>query len=455
MHHLITFCFILILVGSTASAAHPDVVLLMTDQHRFDELSLLGTPGADTPAIDQICQSGMMFTHAFVPTPQCSPARAAIMTGRHPHRTGVVGNVSRNRNVPAGMSAPLDATVPSLGALFSKAGYHTAYFGKWHLGKSPAEHGFQTVGVASGREISLRVADFIRELKRQEDRPPVLLIVSWINPHDIYFIDRKNTIVDTEIEAILPKSLDDDLLTKPFPQRHFLAMDQGKPFQSYTKPQWTRYAQYYHQLTTQVDAEVGRVMNSVRGQFPDALTVFTSDHGDLGGAHQMPYKCPAMYDELIRVPLAISWRQQIKPGKSDALVSSIDILPTLCDLAEVPIPVTVDGRSVRPLLNGKSPVESSWRETVFGEYYGKQKWRAPMRMVRSHRWKYTRYTRYGEELYDLEKDPAEIHNLADDANFKTVKQKLASQLNDWMSRTDDPFNTLRVTDRFGEQLDKQ
>jgi arylsulfatase A-like enzyme len=100
-------------------------------------------------------------------------------------------------------------------------------------------------------------------------------------------------------------------------------------------------------------------------------------------------------------------------------------------------------------------VESSWRETVFGEYYGKQKWRAPMRMVRSHRWKYTRYTRYGEELYDLEKDPAEIHNLADDANFQTVKQKLASQLNDWMSRTDDPFNTLRVTDRLGEQLDKQ
>lgn len=455
MRRLFTVCLSLFLVSSTSRAAHPDIVLLMTDQHRFDELSLLGTPGADTPAIDQICRSGMMFTHAFVPTPQCSPARAAIMTGRHPHRTGVVGNVSRNRNVPAGMSAPLNATIPSLGSVFSEAGYHTAYFGKWHLGKSPVEHGFQTVGVASGREISLRVGDFIRQLKRQEDRPPMLLVVSWINPHDIYSINRDKTIVDGEIETNLPKSLDDDLLTKPFPQRHFLAEDQGKPFKNYTKRQWTRYAQYYHQLTTQVDAEVGRVMNSIRSQFPDALTVFTSDHGDLGGAHQMPYKCPAMYDELIRVPLAISWRQQVKPGTSDALVSSIDILPTLCDLAGVAIPANVDGRSMRLILNGQSTTESKWRDAVFGEYYGKQKWRAPMRMIRSHHWKYTRYTRYGEELYDLINDPAETHNLADDEDFKTMKQKLASQLEAWMNRTDDPFTSLRVTDRLGNQLDKQ
>ena len=151
------------------------------------------------------------------------------MAGRHPHRTGVVGNVGRNRDGPAGMSAPLNATIPSRGSVFSEAGYHTAYFGKWHLGKSPVEHGFQTVGVASGREISLRVGDFIRQLKRQEDRPPMLLVVSWINPHDIYSINRDKTIVDGEIETNLPKSLDDDLLTKPFQQRHFLAEDQGKP----------------------------------------------------------------------------------------------------------------------------------------------------------------------------------------------------------------------------------
>ena len=235
MRHLIIFCMSFLLIGSTAGATHPDIIVLMTDQHRYDELSFLGTPGAHTPAIDQICRSGMMFTHAFVPTPQCSPARAAIMTGRHPHHAGVTGNVSRNRNVPAGMSAALDVTIPSLGSVFSKAGYQTAYFGKWHLSKSPAEHGFHTVAVSSGREISLRVADFVRQFQSQANRPPLLLVVSWINPHDIYFINRANTVVAQEIKAILPKSLDDDLSKKPFPQRHFLAEDQGVPFKNYTK----------------------------------------------------------------------------------------------------------------------------------------------------------------------------------------------------------------------------
>jgi len=233
-----------------------------------------------------------------------------------------------------------------------------------------------------------------------------------------------------------------------------LAEDQGVPFRNYTKQQWTRYVKYYHQLTTQVDAEVGRVIGSVQAQFPDAVTVFTSDHGDLGGAHRMPYKCPAMYDELIRVPLAISWPKHIKPGKSDAMVSSIDLLPTLCDLADVTIPANVDGRSMRPMLNGQSATEAKWREFVVGEYYGKQKWRAPIRMIRSHRWKYTRYTRYGEELYDLKNDPAEIHNLANDADFKQVKEKLVSQLETWMDATDDPFENLRATDRSGIELDK-
>ena len=295
MRHLIILCMRFLFVGSTAGATHPDIVVLMTDQHRYDELSLLGTTGAQTPAIDQICRSGMMFTHAFVPTPQCSPARAAMMTGRHPHHAGVTGNVSRNRNVPAGMSAPLNVTIPSLGTVFSKAGYQTAYFGKWHLSDSPAKHGFQTVGVSRGREISLRVADFIRQVQHQEERPPLLLVVSWINPHDIYFINRAKTVVDQDIETILPKSLDDDLSTKPFPQRHFLAEDQAVPFRNYTKEQWARYAKYYHQLTTQVDADVVRVIVSVQAHFPAAVTAFTSAPGDLGGPHHIPSKCPAMH----------------------------------------------------------------------------------------------------------------------------------------------------------------
>ena len=130
MQSFILFLLAALVGTSSTFARHPDVILLMTDQHRYDELSALGTPGAETPAIDLLASTGFMFTHSFVPTPQCSPTRAAILTGRFPHRTGVVSNVGPPL---AALSAPLDPSIPGLGSVFAKAGYQTAYFGKWHL----------------------------------------------------------------------------------------------------------------------------------------------------------------------------------------------------------------------------------------------------------------------------------------------------------------------------------
>jgi arylsulfatase A-like enzyme len=447
------FLALLLCVTQPSLGSQPDVVLLMTDQHRYDELSVLGTKGAATPAIDRICRSGMMFTHAFVPTPQCSPARGSILTGRWPHRAGVVGNVSNRNRPPAGQSGPLDVSIPNLGSLFSGAGYETAYFGKWHLGRSPADCRFETVGVSGGREISLHVADFLRRRAERKEQKPMLLVVSWINPHDIYRINNKGVEPAVEIEAVLPTSVDDSLSDKPWPQRHFLEQDQGKPFLDYDHAAWKRYVRYYHQLTTQVDADLGKVHRLIEQHSPDAVTVLTSDHGDLGGAHGLPYKCPAMYEELIRVPLAISWPGHLSVGRSDALVSSIDLLPTLCELAEIKIPNGVDGKSLGPLLEGKSPAEAGWRQAMFGEYYGKQSWRSPIRMIRTDRWKFCRYTRYGEELYDLENDPAELHNLASEPEHAATKQRLATQLDTWIGETNDPFPTLTATDRKGKPIE--
>ncbi len=247
----ILFMLAVLLVTSSTVAKHPDVILLMTDQHRYDELSVLGTPGAETPAIDLLASTGFMFTHSFVPTPQCSPTRAAILTGRFPHRTGVVGNVD------APFSAPLDPSIPALGSVFAKAGYQTAYFGKWHLGAMPGEHGFETFRVTADLNLSLDADEFFRTRQQLPEKKPLLLIVSWTNPHDIYFINDPQTQVRTDIEARLPISLRDDLSTKPFPHRHFLEADQGVPFIGYTDDQWRRYVRFYHQLTTEVDTDVG------------------------------------------------------------------------------------------------------------------------------------------------------------------------------------------------------
>ncbi len=280
------------------------------------------------------------------------------------------------------------------------------------------------------------------------------LIVSWINPHDIYRIKGLPPLdPDKRAEVRVPANLDDDLSLKPEPQRIYLAEDQGKPFRNDGPEDWRDYIAFYQQLTEQVDAEIGSVVHRLHERGGNPLIVFSSDHGDLGGAHGLPFKGPAMYEELIRVPLLISWPGRIPPGTCDALVSTIDILPTLCDLADIAPPDGIDGRSLRPWL--ENPDRPTGRDVLFAEYHGKQNWRVPIRMVRSKTWKYVRYRRYGEELYHLEIDPGELKNLANDPRFAAVKKDLSVQLDRWIERTEDPFPQLTVTDRRGKEIEQR
>jgi arylsulfatase len=246
--------------------------------------------------------------------------------------------------------------------------------------------------------------------------------------------------------ARLPGNLVDDLTQKPFPQRHYLEADQGRPFVGADEDVWRRYRAFYNGLVETVDREMGTVVEALARRQASAITVFSSDHGDLGGAHGLPYKGPAMYDELMGVPLVISWPGHISPARSEALVSLIDLLPTLCALAGLAAPPAADGLSLVPLLEQRAP---RVRELVFGEYYGKQAWRVPIRMVRSERWKYVRYRSDGEELYDLASDPGELTNLAAAPSAAAERARLARELDDWIRRTEDPFPRLTTTDRAG------
>jgi len=140
---------------------------------------------------------------------------------------------------------------------------------------------------------------------------------------------------------------------------------------------------------------------------------------------------------------------RISAGRSDALVSLIDLLPTLCDLTGVKAPADIDGVSLRPILDRRA---ARVQDMVFGEYYGKQSWRVPIRMVRTERWKYVRYLGYGEELYDLASDPGELRNLAREPRAASDRTRLARELEKWMRGTDDPFSRLQATDRSGRAV---
>lgn len=128
-------------LGVQGDAERPDVTIVLTDQQRADAFGAAGAADLHTPAMDRLARQGVVFTRAFAATPQCSPSRAALLTGRYPHRTGVVGNTGAGGS--AGMSVALDRSLPTLGRVFAAAGYETAYFGKWHLGGTPGEYGFE------------------------------------------------------------------------------------------------------------------------------------------------------------------------------------------------------------------------------------------------------------------------------------------------------------------------
>lgn len=451
----------LVAVRAEQEPGRPDVIILLTDQQRADAFGAAGAVDLQTPVMDRLARQGVVFTRAFAATPQCSPSRAALLTGRYPHRTGVMGNVGadgRGRgsargsggqsSPPAGMSAALDRSIPTFGAVFGAAGYQTAYFGKWHLGGTPGEYGFESHdSTVDDRTLAPRVVTFLQKRATDGTRRPLLLVVSWLNPHDIYGVLAAPPPAPKALaSARLPSNLADDLRRKPFPQRHYLEQDQGRPFVDADRQLWRRYRAFYNTLVETVDREIGSVLDALPRSAVSPITIFSSDHGDYGGAHGLPYKGPAMYEEVVRVPLVVSWPQSIRSGHSDALVSLIDLLPTLCDLADVPVPGGVDGVSLRRVLEGRAP---RVRDALFAEYYGKQSWRVPIRMVRTARWKYVRYLGYGEELYDLDADPGELRNLATDLRSASERTRLARELDEWMRLTSDPFPTLTATDRSG------
>jgi choline-sulfatase len=367
------------------------------------------------------------------------------MTGLYPHVTGVMGNTE------AAGGNPLEPGTPSLGKIFREAGYRTGYFGKWHLGGDARNHGwdaYDECGRGVGERVVKGSVQFLGESKE-----PFLLFCSFVNPHDIYgFQTLKKTITRSKEGIELPGNLRDDLSKKPRPQIQYRDEDQGKALAGLMEEGWMDYLNVYSYLVEKVDGEIGEVLAELRrgGREKRTIIVFTSDHGDLGGAHGLAFKGPMMYEELVRIPLAVAFPESISRGRRvDELVVNVDLLPTICELAGLPAPKQIHGRSLVPLLEGK---KVSWREYVIGEYYSKQKWVNPLRMVRTKDWKYTRYRKWGEELYDLRDDPGELKSLAGSDAHAAVKGKLSSILDKWMRETDDPFESLFPTDRAGRPV---
>ncbi len=212
---------------------------------------------------------------------------------------------------------------------------------------------------------------------------------------------------------------------------------------------WRRYLYVYYRLVERADRQIGRVMAALKenGLEENTLVIFTSDHGDGMGAHQWARKM-MFYEESMRVPLCISWKGVIPQGGDDRqhLVSGLDILPTICDYAGIELDGNLPGESIRPAIENP---EIAGREYVVGEMtaplaVANDNWNG--RMFRTHNHKYIVFDKgeKNEMLFDLEKDPLETINVAEDADYQSVKNKLIRGLQDWCLKTGDTRHVNQI-----------
>ncbi len=419
-----------------AASARPNLILIMTDQQSAEAMSCcLGSEFLRTPAMDKLAAGGVRFTRAYAANPLCVPSRNAIFTGRYPHQTGVMTNDPRD---------PLDhAEFPNLGSYFKNAGYETAYYGKWHLCydvKRAETHGFETVSGGRDTDAASHAVEF---LARKHERP-FLLVVSFLNPHNICewsrrLAGREQKLSEGEIGSPpvaglppLPANLEPprnepDGMTLI---RRAYQVETGLfPVGNFADDDWRKLRWGYYQLLEKVDAELQKVFGALEksGIGDNTAVLFTSDHGECAGAHRFNQKT-VLYEESARVPLIFFWPGKTTGGSADHLINTgIDILPTLLECAGIAIPGKLPGRSLLPLAL-KQPVKA-WRDYVVVENQMVQTgvvdgFRPTLegRMLRGLRYKYYLYGNgwQREMLVDLDNDPGETVNLAVDPKFKDV-----------------------------------
>ena len=433
---------------------HPNIVILMTDQQQYDKMSWLGAENLSTPNMDRIAENGITFTNAYCSFPLSIPSRFAMFTGFYPSEF----NLRRNPKSPEQKSEiELDKVADYSGSMmaniFHKAGYETWYGGKAHLmspqeNEDPEYYGFRTVySTQRRRELGTEAAEF---LKRQSpDGPPFLMVVSYINPHDIceyddYVVydklDEKFRKKKAEGLSRIRKYTDDAAM---YPEDEFYrnicpglpanhAVMEGEPeglpgkTAGYNERQWRMHRWIYNRLIEEVDGDIAPVIDALEdGGFMDnTIIIFLSDHGDMDASHMREHKS-VPYQEAQKVPFIISG-PGIRHGAVDrktVVNTGVDLIPTVCGLAGIDMEdKDVHGLSIADIAKGDA--RKLDRRYIFTEG---ENW---FQVIENGRYKYTVLEKSDAPciLVDLKKDPGETENLADCPKYGKICKRLHAVL---------------------------
>lgn len=436
---LLTFSPCSLLAQQATAPPRYNIVVLLADDMRWDALGCMGNKIIQTPHLDKLAGRGLRFVNAFVTTSICAPSRASIFSGQYVRRHKI-DDFQKSFSPQA-----LQATYP---LLLKRAGYRIGFIGKWGVGTQlPAEHfdywrGFPGQGTyfdSSGVHLTRRMGDQALEFLSQcKDEQPFCLSISFKAPHcedgarakkqREFPPDPQDERLYSDLEIPLPKTYGDEFfrLLPPFVQRSEARRRYEVRFA--TPALYQRTVKDYYRLITGMDREIGRLLDALhqRGWMERTVILFSSDNGFFLGERGLAGKW-FMYEESIRVPLILVAPDIEASRRGLALspiVLNIDLAPTILDYAQVPIPAVMQGRSLRPWTKG-TPIE--WRRDFFYEHHTLPKILPPSEGVRTERYKYLRWIQPDEtieELYDLQTDPLETKNLAQQPNYQPLLQQL-------------------------------
>lgn len=459
-------------------------LILMTDQQNGTTILPDSRYKAITPNVDRIRERGVTFRRCFTPSPHCCPSRATWMTGLYPTQHGVYNNVE----VTNSLGRELNPGVRMWSEDMRQAGFEMEYSGKWHISvkESPAERGFNTryidhcrggewdfgqeeyvrrgwqtyralpkwddaprgkgevlrpgykrythfgIGVKGNDEATIEDAlNVIRN--RPKDAGPWCQVVSVNGPHDPYFVPQEYLDLYADRDIALPDNFDDPMSDRPGFYRRTKDV-----FSQLSRQEHIESIRHYLAYCTYMDALFGKVLDAAEaaGQLDDTVIIYLSDHGDYLGEHGLWCKGIPCFRPAYHVPLVVADPRHPETASStvDAFASLSDFAPTILELAGIQANRRFTGQSLAAFVRGEEPAD--WRDALFmqtngNELYGIQ------RSIMTDKWKFVFNGFDYDELYDLENDPGETHNLAGEPGSQEIIFELSKRLWTFAAQVDD------------------